>query len=525
LCSDVNKKPSKINEPEQLRTPIIKAEGSTDGERYLARIAEKSFLNLWSYPAPYRDQKQHGVGDGKELCDLLVVCGDHIIIFSEKTIAWPSVNKNVAWRRWSKNAIRDAIKQIKGAERWIAEHPERIFLDRKCKVPFPLNLPLPAEQKIHRIVVANGAADACRSSLKTASGSLIIDPTIRGDAHWPSDEKDIRPFRVGDIDPDGPLVHVLNEDALDVVMRELDTITDFTAYLTKKEKFIRSGKLAVAEGEENLVAYYSIRINDDEGVHDFVVDEPSKAITIDREQYTEYTTNPQYFAKKQADKISYLWDAIIQGFTKRMLDGTSLVPEGFEFDLSKAELAVRYMALEGRFVRRSHSEAIRGALEKGMDSDRFSRVMMTADGSTDSATAFFIQTVKYQTFMNENGGYSQYRKVRSNHLQIYAEGLLEKYPHLKRVIGIGREPPEQEHGVSEDLLYMEQVEWTEEQRKSVRENNQKHSFLQNVKERPYSGQEFPDVTEVIISRPMADSRSVEMNRQQRRALKAKLRKR
>jgi hypothetical protein len=91
LCSDVNKKPPKINEPEQLRPAIIKAEGSTEGERYLARIAERSFLNLWSYPAPYRDQKQHGVGDGKELCDLLVVCGDHIIIFSEKTIC--------QWRR------------------------------------------------------------------------------------------------------------------------------------------------------------------------------------------------------------------------------------------------------------------------------------------------------------------------------------------------------------------------------------------------------------------------------------------
>ena len=82
-------KPSGMDEqPEQYRPPIIKAEGVTESERYLAKLANKSFLNLWSYPNTFRDQKQSGKGDGKEICDLLVVCDKHILIFSEKTIAW-----------------------------------------------------------------------------------------------------------------------------------------------------------------------------------------------------------------------------------------------------------------------------------------------------------------------------------------------------------------------------------------------------------------------------------------------------
>ena len=36
----------------------------------------------------------------------------------------------------------------------------------------------------------------------------------------------------------------------------------FTDYLEKKASFVRSGRLSRAYGEENLVAYYAIRIND-----------------------------------------------------------------------------------------------------------------------------------------------------------------------------------------------------------------------------------------------------------------------
>ena len=108
-------KPSGMDErPEQYRPPIIKAEGVTESERYLAKLANKSFLNLWSYPNTFRDQKQSGKGDGKEICDLLVVCDKHILIFSEKTITWTDGDLNVVWRRWAKRAIRDALKQIKG---------------------------------------------------------------------------------------------------------------------------------------------------------------------------------------------------------------------------------------------------------------------------------------------------------------------------------------------------------------------------------------------------------------------------
>ena len=166
------------------RPPIRKAEGGTPSERKLARMAETSLLNLWSYPAPYRDQKQHGTGDGKELCDLLVVCSPYILIFSEKTVAWSQGSLQVAWSRWYNRAIKGAVRQARGAERWISEHPDRVFLDRQCTEPFPIPFPGARIRQIHRIVVASGASQACSSNTHSASGSLLVTPSIQGQAHW-----------------------------------------------------------------------------------------------------------------------------------------------------------------------------------------------------------------------------------------------------------------------------------------------------------------------------------------------------
>ncbi|MDE0698757.1 MAG: hypothetical protein OXH76_23300, partial [Boseongicola sp.] len=123
--------PSGIDERQKLlRPPVIKSEGGTASERRLAKLAERSFLNLWSYPNPYRDQRQGGTGngDGKELCDLLVVCGEHVIIFSEKTVGWPGGDIETAWCRWARKALRDSARPTNCAERWLSQFPRRLSL-------------------------------------------------------------------------------------------------------------------------------------------------------------------------------------------------------------------------------------------------------------------------------------------------------------------------------------------------------------------------------------------------------------
>lgn len=77
-----------VNDPPIIEEAvnIHRSRGSTASERLLADLGEQAFLNLWSYPNLFYDKKKNGKGDGKELCDMLVVCGDDVITFSDKHI-------------------------------------------------------------------------------------------------------------------------------------------------------------------------------------------------------------------------------------------------------------------------------------------------------------------------------------------------------------------------------------------------------------------------------------------------------
>ena len=490
--------------PMQSGQPIIKAKGVTPSECHLAQLAESSFLNLWSYPSPYRDKNQSKGGDGKELCDLLVVCGQYVVIFSEKTIAWPSGNLKIAWSRWARRAVRDSVKQMKGAESWITRFPKRIFLDRKCTNPFPIAFPEPENRIIHRVIVARGASEACKKHTQRGSGSLIIEPGIRQDEHWQCESGAIKPFVIGDVDPSGPFVHVIDEVSLEVIMRELDTIRDFSDYLEKKAKFIRSGRLLQARGEENLLAYYAIRTNE-EGEHDFVSEaHPQKGhvpIKIDGSCYESFINNPRYVAKKLEDESSYLWDNLIETFTTNMLNGTSITLDGSEFDLKKHEDGVRYMALERRLNRRNYGEAIGEALEKGRTEEMFFRLLMNPADAKENETAFFILTVQYPGATVEDDSYEDYRTVRAYVAITYAKGILTRYPHLGRIIGISCEPPGSQHEVSEEMVYAEQVEWTEEERQAIRRDCEICGILRDdFKGHLRSRQEFPEVESIIVTR-------------------------
>lgn len=509
----------------QLRPPIVKEVGVTKSERYLAKLAEKSFLDLWSYPSPYRDQKLGGnnKGDGKELCDLLVVCDKHVIIFSEKHIDWPNGDINTAWLRWVKRAVKAASKQANGAERWINEHPDRIYLDRKCTIKFPIDFPETTERTIHHVIVALGASDRCKDYLTNHKGSLVIDPSLKGQMNWPNKIDETVPFSIGDINPNGSYVHVLDDVSLKIIMEELDTIRDFTDYLQKKETFIRSGHLKKAHGEENLLAYYAIRTNE-AGEHDFISDSGTYPIIIDNQHYEKWISDPRYIAKKDADKVSYAWDNLITTFTKHMLGGTSITLDDFEFDLKQSELAVRYMALEMRFRRRNHGEAVLGALERGTQEDAFFRMMIPQKDSADNETAFFIMTLKYQDRMDQKGGYEQYRKKRTERATTYAQGILEKYPYLKRIIGISCEPPNQNRGASEDIVYAEQTNWSSEDREIIKKNCKDLGILQNEMQlNPVHDEEYPEFEQVFISSP-SDFFHNHPNRKQRRAEAAKTKK-
>ena len=236
------------------RESINKSRGLNASEEYLAQLCEKTFLSLWSYPNLFRTP-------AKELADLIVVFGNDILIFSDKHCEYPKTeDANLNWNRWFKKAVLKSAKQLWGAENWIKKYPDRIFLDAKCNKIFPFQINT-KNSRVHLILVARGVSDASKIYFKGGSGSLILKSFIKGEASH------TEPFNIGDLDPDKTFIHIFDDITLDVIMSALDTIKDFTAYLSKKELLFRSNKIIAATGEEDLLPFYLSGLINNE--HDF----------------------------------------------------------------------------------------------------------------------------------------------------------------------------------------------------------------------------------------------------------------
>lgn len=501
---------------------IVRSPGITASEKYLAKLADRTFLNLWSYPNLYIDKKEGGKGAGKELCDLLVVCGDDVFVFSDKSIEWPDAKDiGLAWTRWYRRAIDKSVSQIRGAQRWLSQFPERVFLDPACEHRLPIELPPVDRRRFHGIIIALGANRACANYFSEGSGTLMMVPHIKGAEHTNTDRPDFQPFTIGDVNPDGSFVHVFDDQALDLVMQELDTVADFKRYLVCRERIIRSGQLIVAPGEEELLGCYLLS-SDKDGDHDFVQPDgkPIKADThfgISEGMYENLIHRREYIAKKDADRPSYAWDRLIEKFTKNILRGTSVSVFGEVLSVSDAEQALRTMALESRVSRRMLGGALIAAMEQSeqQKAERFARVVFDAEEKADQIIAYVYLILGYPTKFELAGGYEQYRKVRLNTLHAYCLNVMSEDRHLKRVVGIALDASSKvtgRKGGSEDLIALEIPKWTPELDKQAAELKEQFDILspERVRYSKISDQEYPSVRTV--------EPGAKLSRQQRRAL-------
>jgi hypothetical protein len=291
-----------------------------------------------------------------------------------------SGNLEVDWARWVRRAVLKSARQIYGAEKWINEFPGRIYLDSLCEHQLPLRLPAPEDAIVHRIVVAQNAASRFSLYVK-GRGTLIINPDVIGDSHIHA------PFHLGQIDPRRGYVHVFDNIALDIVMRELDTVSDFVTYLSRKEVFITSGRLMMAAGEEELLAFY-LRNLDHNDQHDFVTDEPDAVVTLEEGLWDGITKLPQYVHSKQQNRISYFWDRLIEHIAPHVMHGT--LEHASTDSVDENAMALRVMANETRVERRVLSRAFIEKLERTGPRERGVRTMFSPSRGGVGYVLFYL---------------------------------------------------------------------------------------------------------------------------------------
>lgn len=441
---------------------IVKSTGVTETERLLAGFCERTFLKLWAYPNPFKE-------DGDELCDLLAVFGNQVFVFFDRENALSGAtdkDPDVLWSRWKRNVIDRQVKTAHGAERYL-RNGRSIFLDNKKTMPFPLAID-PATAMVHKIIVAHGAKDACKSaSERNIYGSLAI---TYGSVN--ADLASQQPFHVH-IDREHP-VHILDSHNLSIVLSELDTVTDFTAYLEEKIRAIGRFEYLSYCGEEDLLGHYLLNFDKAGKKHFIGVKKhagPFNGLMIGEGEWHSFSNSELYENTKAENRISYFWDDLIQRTCQNTLDGTV----GGDADLLGGKSAIYEMVKEPRFVRRGLAQKLLTAVERFTDDPtEFSRQVTYMPSFQANVGYVLLQVHAPDSFTSR----PDYRQARQSLLEIACGAAKLKFPALNKIIGIAIDAPKHAKGMEgEDFLLMECGAWTEQVRRHYEEMNEPWQFF------------------------------------------------
>lgn len=387
---------------------------ATPSERFVAQLCNRSFLALWTHPSPIGK-------NGKELCDCLVVCGDHLIIISVKDVGFRDTGDTVGWARWHKAAIDKSAKQIWGAERWLTRADALLRKDGRT-----IELPPKDVRKIHRISIALGG---------------------RGEV----------PLRFGDYGHG--FVHLFDETGLPAIFQELDTISDFVSFLDACEQLFAAGpRIAFAgSGIEDLLALFVIH------GRTFGLTESKSALTIiDSGVWSELRKSPEYKARIANRRVSFAWDRLIDLLADDLLaDG---IVDFHSNLVTKNELALVAMAMQPRGHRANLADGFLTFLRPEGEG-LAARVVFAAN-----ATAFVFVA-----------GTSSDRTFRTQQLGLRCFVVRWSCPQLTTVVGIATDRPTPDKtGYSCDIFYMHEPEWNQTDAEKAKHIQDDLGFFRNT---------------------------------------------
>lgn len=443
---------------------IKKSEGITPTESLLAELCENTFLKLWSFPNPFKD-------DAHEMCDLIAIFRNEVFLFFDRNntaLESREINDDfmVHWKRWKRKSIDKQIKTAIGAERYI-RNGRTIYLDEKIQRELPV--PICTDNLIvHKIIVAHGAKEACENfSDENISGSLAISYG----RSIPDDQ--LPPFFVN-LERDNP-VHVFDSANLSILLGELDTVSDFSAYLTAKVDAVKRYKGISYCAEEDLLAHYYMNFDEASNRHFIgVKDEEVDFFHIAEGDWEEFEKREEYLNKKEADKVSYFWDHLIQKTSQNALAGTLLGNRDGFFEKS----GIHEMAKEPRLFRRFLAKKMMEASDTFPvpSGDGIMRQLTYLPSLTPEKAYVFLQVAPYKGIT-----YDKYLDMRRDLLNVACGSAKNRFDQLKVVVGIAMEPPKYFETLSEDFALLECENWPDDQRSMYEETNSHLGFFKTGK--------------------------------------------
>lgn len=233
-------------------------------ENVLHALAEGSFMTDWCFPRPPRPNNE-------EFCDLLVHYDDRLLLWQVKDI---EVDKQGQYdqKKRDKN-----VRQLGGARRFLLDQRVPLTLENGRRQPERFDAS--KVRRTHLLSVIMGSAPKGPSPLNTFLN--------------------------------GQLVHHLWGPSLEIMLRELDTISDFVAYLDAKEALVEGtrGRVVIEGAEEqHLLAYYLAHGRSFEPLFRLTENE---TMVMRHGSWERFTSSDRYVYRVFRNRLSYYWDDLI----------------------------------------------------------------------------------------------------------------------------------------------------------------------------------------------------------------------
>ena len=232
------------------------------GEEFVNEIAYRSFLDYWCYPSP-----EDEYGDKKEICDLLILFGDSLIIISVKNYEFKDF-----YSRYFRRTIDKAVKQIYGAERKLLNSERDIFIKHpKREIE---RFPKEKVANIHRVIVNLGDGVRFYPFNKATKDDKV---TI-----LPGDEDDF----------------------------PLDTAKQFFEYAEQNFNPNEKQSILVSGTEHDILASY---LMNERSFPEYIQSKEYNGMFVQLDgNWTDYNQRNQVKAKRDLDKNSYFLDELVK---------------------------------------------------------------------------------------------------------------------------------------------------------------------------------------------------------------------
>jgi hypothetical protein len=275
--------------------------------------------------------------------------------------------------------------------------------------------------------------------------------------------------------------------SLDILLSELDTVSDLLAYLRWKEDLTENGRLERASSEPDLLAYYIERVRVTQNYRPTLPDGAVR-LSVPAGTWERYETSEARQSRRQANESSRVIDRLVEQFNRNAFARTE---HGASTPgVAGLEKIMRFLSKEPRTRRRIIGDALETLLRE-TPADHFS-AMTVVHPSEPGEPRYVLLLLSPHHRDTRVRDYAEYRDFRLWMLSQYCRAVRYQFPDADDIVGIATDLT-QGTGRSEDAVYYDGRNFTDQDAIAAQDLIERTGALQSLRHKVGVASYFGDV--------------------------------